>query len=82
MLTQKQSNRISRIADKVVSDELKNNPRYENNIYVYMMTEPICPCLYPFDELKTFSNDELYRYFKREAVGIIGLEGILTETAL
>lgn len=38
-LTQKQSDRISRIYDKVERDELKNNPRYENNIvYIFMMS--------------------------------------------
>jgi hypothetical protein len=57
-------NRTSRIHDQVVGDELKNNPRYENNIYVYMMTEPIRPRLYHSDELRTFSDGELYRYFK------------------
>ena len=70
MLTQKQSNRISRIQDKVVSDELRNNPRYENNIYVYMMTEPICPRLYHSDELKTFSDDQLRQYFKGEDISV------------
>ncbi len=42
---------------------LKNNPRYENNIYVYMMTEPIRRLRHS-DELETFSDDELRRYFK------------------
>ncbi len=67
-LTQKQSDRISRVYDKVVNDELKNNPRYENNIYVYSLTHPLCPRLYTYDELKLFSDDKLYRYYLGEDV--------------
>lgn len=60
--------RISRIHDKVVRDELKNNPRYHGDIYVYMLTEPVRPRLYRFAELETFSDEQLVQYFKGEHV--------------
>jgi len=69
-LTQKQSDRISRIYDKVTEDELKNNPRYENCIYVYMLVHPLVHCMYTYDELKLFSDDKLYRYYLGEDVSV------------
>ena len=61
-------NRVSRIHDEVVRDELRNNPRYEGNIWVYMMTHPLCPRLFAIAELNTFSDEELVRYFQGKKV--------------
>ena len=60
--------RVSRIHDKIVRSELRDNPRYHGSIWVYMGLEPIRPRLYPFAELDSFSDDQLVRYFKGEHV--------------